>query len=835
MDGQLSQVPDPEATDPTATAPAPAERDLADLESSLETGLTAARAEAGPEHSLGRLAATVARLRQEVREAHAAADGRALVEMAKGVLVERLHCGPAEAARQLTVLAERAGVPQLELAAEIINQASRDRLSEAARDFLEQAAMGGAEVGGPGRDTADRAVAVRLRTAESSALAASDTQSVAESLLEHALAPLGAVGVAVWAAGADGSLTLAGFAGFTPEDGARWHHVPPGVATPARRALIERGAQWFTSLAVSGLPSIGQREIPEGGRVVVPAGTGGRVLGVLEIAWPQPLDPQPPAVQRQVEALAELCAHTLETTRPSAASGLPPTAQPGVDPTLSELVDLADGLLDSALVLRPHLDVHGRLVDFRIHHTNIHFVDPAGRPRGAVTGALLLEAYPMAGGDSGLLAKIEHVHATGESFRTERMALTALVDQVPLTAAAGVSITRHGENVLLIWRVQDEAARVANLLQHAQRLGRIGGFEENLVTGQITWNSQLFTLYGLAATEAPIPLTRLPAHAHPDDADTIGRFLRALLHHRRPTSAAFRLQRPDGVARYIRVIAEPVLADDGRLVAVRGAYQDISAQHWTEVALAATRDQLAQTEQQAAERNRLALQLQRAIMPPSQGPMEVDGLRIAVRYRPAETEHLVGGDWYDVMVLPSREILLSVGDIAGHGIDAATDMVVLRNALRGLAATGAGPAQLLTWLNLVANHLTERVIATGICALYNPRTRVLRWARAGHLPPILVRGQRATSLPLVKGLLLGAVPEASYEEGRLRLEPDDLLLMYTDGLIERRDRSLEDSLHQLMSMAERTTAGLDQRLDHLLTHSDADTDDDTCLVGIQAR
>ncbi len=330
-----------------------------------------------------------------------------------------------------------------------------------------------------------------------------------------------------------------------------------------------------------------------------------------------------------------------------------------------------------------------------------------------------------------------------------------------------------------------------------------------------------------------MPLEDLPAHAHPDDAVAIGRFLRTLLHHRRPASAAFRLQRPDGVTRHIRVVAEPVLDTDGRLLTVRGAYQDISAQHWTEVALAATRDQLAHTEQQASERDRLALQLQRAIMPPAQGPLQMPGLDVAVRYRPAEAEQLVGGDWYDAVVLPSRLVLLCVGDVAGHGIEAATSMVVLRNALRGLAVTGAGPGQLLSWLNMVVHHLTGGVTATAVCGLYDPDTRTLRWARAGHLPPVLVRGSDAAVLPPVRGLLLGAVPEARYEEGEVQLAAEDNLLMYTDGLIERRDRSVEESLTHLLTTAATVPGTLDQRLDRLLTYSRSDTDDDTCIVGIR--
>ncbi|MEU1075570.1 SpoIIE family protein phosphatase [Streptomyces sp. NPDC005878] len=776
--------------------------------------------------AVGRLAATVERLRAEVQAARAAVEGRALVELAKGVMIERLHCGPAQAARQLAELAEQAGMSELELAADIINEAARDQVAQIAADFVRRTASD------TDADTdADSAtsVAVRLRTAESAALAADDTQAVAESLLQHALAPLEAVAVAVWTAGRDGSLALSGHAGFSREEAERWRYVPPGVATVARQALSSRTTVHLESVA--SMPSIGQPSCPEGGRVAICAGTGGRIHGVLEICWPRPLQlPLPQAVERQLEALAELCAHTLESL-PTPSPSVPRSG--GHDPAAAELVDLSDGLHDAALVLTPHLNTDGTLADFRIHHANVHFKDPAGRPRSALNGGLLLETYPMAIGGSDLYNHMERVYATGEPLRVQRIALTTLVDQVPLQVVADISVTRHGSSLLVIWRIEDETARLASLLQHAQRLGRIGGFEEDLATGEITWNSQLYALHGRPLTQGPVPLKDLAAHAHADDAIAIGRFLRTVLFHQRSSTVAFRLQRADGVTRHIRIVAEPVLDSEGHLLRIRGAYQDISAQHWTEVALAATRDQLAQTAQESAERNRLALQLQHAIMPPAHGPLQVSGLQVAVRYRPAESEALVGGDWYDAVVLPSEHILLCVGDVAGHGIDAATGMVVLRNALRGLAMTGASPGQLLSWLNNVAHHLTDQVTATAVCALYDPSTRTLRWARAGHLPPVLVRTDRASALPLTGGLLLGALPEADYEEDEVQLEPGDTLLMYTDGLVERRDTAMQESLTQLLTNAQTPVDGLSQRLDRLLTYSKSDTDDDTCLIGIE--
>ncbi|MEV7416226.1 SpoIIE family protein phosphatase [Streptomyces sp. NPDC089919] len=772
--------------------------------------------------AVGRLASTVERLQRELEQAHADAAGRTLVEMAVGVLIERLRCGPTEAGAQLATLAQQAGVPVLELAADLVNQVAADTISEAAREFIAAQATPAAE-----------SVGLRLRNAEAHTLVAADTEAAARSMLDHALRPLGAVAVAVWAAHPDQSLSLAGSAGFSDHEARRWRHVPPGVSTPARRALDERAQVEYPNLAGAGLPSIGQHEIG-GGRLAVPAGIGGRLTGVLEICWPD----EPPArsqpLERQFEALAELAAATLETW---ADNGSPTPGAP--DAQLEGLRQLTDGLADPCLILHVAPDSTELPLQFTIGHVNPSFVDFAGRPGSAVLGARLLEAYPLAAESGGLLEKVEHVFVTGEPFRTPNMTLTAVVDGVPLSARARVSISRHGGYLVVVWRLADGTPRVARLLQHAQRLGRIGGFEENLLTRQTGWNETIYELYGLPLSAAPVPLDGLADHAHPDDRPAIGRFLRTLLHHRRPASTAFRLQRPDGVARHIRIVAEPVPDADGRLGVVRGAYQDISAQHWTEVALAATRDQLAQTEQQAVERSRLVLQLQHAIMPPAVGPQDLHDLRVAVRYRPAEKEHLVGGDWYDTLTLPSGAVLLCVGDVAGHGIEAATGMVALRNALRGLAATGAGPAQLLTWLNSITHHLTESLTATAACGLYDPATRRLRWARAGHPPPVLLRNGRAENLPQLGGILLGVLDQAEYDEDEVVLEPGDTLVMYTDGLIERRDQSLQTSLANLLALTEQAggdagggPGALEAHLDHLLRYSASDTDDDTCLVGI---
>jgi hypothetical protein len=250
-------------------------------------------------------------------------------------------------------------------------------------------------------------------------------------------------------------------------------------------------------------------------------------------------------------------------------------------------------------------------------------------------------------------------------------------------------------------------------------------------------------------------------------------------------------------------------------------------------ALAQTRDLLADSEQRAAEEHELAIRLQRAIMPSGGHPVGTPGVDIAVRYRPAEAGSLVAGDWWDTLELPGGDLLIVIGDIAGHGIDAVTGMVAMRNALRGLAATGAGASQLISHLNVGACNFTEGITGTVVCCQYSPGSRVLRWARAGHLPPVLVRDGVADALPMPDGLLLGMDADAAYQEVELQLRSGDTLLLYTDGLIERRAASISDALTDFAAAAVPAGPDANSTADRILAQASADTGDDACLVAVR--
>ncbi|WP_369185140.1 PP2C family protein-serine/threonine phosphatase [Streptomyces sp. Y1] len=756
------------------------------------------------------LALTVRRLQAAAARARAEARTRSLVDLATGILAERLGVLPVEAAAQLARLAREAGVPVATLAADLAHR--------------------------PGEEPDPAAAAppppVTPAAAEPAAAAVEpDLQQAAEAVLEQVGAALGVHAVAVWRRLPGGALALAAHAGLPAAEAAAWSRVPPGVATPARRVVGGDSAELWPGDPAGAGPSIGlgigtgTGSGPDSGtaRAVLPLLDGGRCRGALELLWPGAAPDLAPPDRRRLRALADLCATLLAPT----GNTSPP----------EDVTDVVDGLLTPALLLEPVL--HGDTVaDFTIRRANTRFRDPLGRTRDALEGTSLLAAYPVAAA-GGLFEQLLRAHRTGTPLPDETVPLVLKHGRSATPATARLAIAPLGGLLLVEWRLETDRAAPgddeAALLRLAQRLARVAGFEEHPEHGRIRWSDGLRDLFGLPPGAPAVPLSHLARHAHPDDEPAVRRLVDTVRHRHRAASAVFRLARPGGSYHYTRVIAEPVLDDEGGLLAIRGAYHDVSAQHWTEVALGATRERLADSEQESAERGQLALRLQQAILPAAPPPLDATGLRAAVRYRPAAQRDRVGGDWYDVLVLPDHRVLLAVGDVAGHGVGAATGMVALRHALRGLAVTGAGPGRLLAWVNTVAVREPGQVTATAVCALFDPATGELRWARAGHLPPIRLGADGAHVLPLPHGVLLGALDDTEYEEHTARLTTGDVLLLYTDGLVERRDRPVEESIDQLIRTAGPPGPDLERYLDRLLDLSPADTEDDACLIAVRVE
>jgi PAS domain S-box-containing protein len=242
------------------------------------------------------------------------------------------------------------------------------------------------------------------------------------------------------------------------------------------------------------------------------------------------------------------------------------------------------------------------------------------------------------------------------------------------------------------------------------------------------------------------------------------------------------------------------------------------------------------------QQRRLAEGLQRSMLT---APPEPDHVEIVVRYEPAAQAAQVGGDWYDAFLQPDGATVLVIGDVVGHDIAAAAAMGQVRSLLRGIAvATGLGPARLLSEVDQAMRTLQTDTIATAVVARIEQSTDEqargvthVRWANAGHPPPMVVNpdGSVAVLTGIRPDPLLGVLPDAPRHESEVALDRGATVLLYTDGLIERRDRSLVEGMEALRDLLVEL-AGLDLQdlCDAILARLLPDRpEDDVALVAVR--
>ncbi|MGH3255404.1 MAG: PP2C family protein-serine/threonine phosphatase [Streptosporangiaceae bacterium] len=204
-------------------------------------------------------------------------------------------------------------------------------------------------------------------------------------------------------------------------------------------------------------------------------------------------------------------------------------------------------------------------------------------------------------------------------------------------------------------------------------------------------------------------------------------------------------------------------------------------------------------------------------------------LEIAGRCVPT-SGHLIGGDWYDVIPLPGDRTGLVVGDVMGHGPEAAAVMAQLRAAAHALADLDLAPADLLWRLNRWSGTLDRITLATCAYAVIDPSGQSCVLAGAGHLPPVLAMPDGTTRVAdLPAGQSLGLGP-ASYGEAHIKLPAGAILALYTDGLVETRTRSFEDGILALRSLLAAEHGPLESLADALISSLAGRYEDDVTVV-----
>lgn len=204
-------------------------------------------------------------------------------------------------------------------------------------------------------------------------------------------------------------------------------------------------------------------------------------------------------------------------------------------------------------------------------------------------------------------------------------------------------------------------------------------------------------------------------------------------------------------------------------------------------------------------------------------------LEIAGRCLPA-TGYDVGGDWYDIISLPGGRTGLIVGDVMGHGPDAAALMTKLSGAAYAIAGLDLAPADVLCQLNRIVLALPYPTLVTCVYAVIDPGSQSCVMATAGHLPPVLAPPSGATRVPdLSPGQSLGAGP-TSYGQARIKLPPGTILALYTDGLVETRTRPFDHGILALRSLLARGHEHLDATCEQLIAALGERQEDDITVV-----
>ncbi|MFJ9763976.1 SpoIIE family protein phosphatase [Streptomyces erythrochromogenes] len=795
------------------------------------------------------LAKVVSRLRSEIADLEGVAASTAVLERAKGVLMAQTGISDDAAYERLLERAARRGSTLMEecwLALGRIRPgpppaSPADPSPPPAPDRLrarQQPATGSAgPCDGPPEEDGLRPLLARIAECLAEA---GDEGDVAELLRAVLAEAVGVDAVMIYTVTAAGSLELTGHAGVDHEVADQWSHVPPLSGVAALEAIAARHPVWLEDpvhdarryLLIGNPPE----RWPSRAWIPVPSdGIARAAVGFLRTR-PGPFDPGTRTLLRKA---VRLCGGLLRAAgRPDdggsegggSDGGSGGAAAPDDVEQVQRILDVLSG---PAVLLTPLRSATGETEDYRIDAAAPESVDVAGRRGKELIGRKVLETYPTVAGTA-LWEGYQDALASGAVYEGEPFRYQEVGAGFPQESVYSVRATRLGGRLLVSWIRHDTSEREIRRLADMQRLGNLGWADWHLTTDHVVWSDQVYAIFDREAALGPIGLEELPRHVLPEDQARLGGAVRRLLGLGHALDQPFRITTADGV-RHLRIVVEAQTDANGTPVEVHGFFQDVTALRDAELALRESeRAVLVQRGMLQAERA-LAARLQSTLLPIPEQSLELAGLCVGVACTPADSGVNVGGDWYSAIELPDKSALFVVGDVAGHGLAAVGTMAQLRFTAKGMAITGSALVDVLRRLNNLLLHTDSEPTATATMVIgrYQPDGRRLTWARAGHLPPLLLRGGRARFLPQPDGCLLGAAPDSVYRQAVIDLLPGDRLLLYTDGLVEEPGEDIDLGLDRLAEDALRLLRdGLDEELARTLAGRRLANRDDICVLDV---
>jgi PAS domain S-box-containing protein len=341
--------------------------------------------------------------------------------------------------------------------------------------------------------------------------------------------------------------------------------------------------------------------------------------------------------------------------------------------------------------------------------------------------------------------------------------------------------------------------RLALALEAAE----LGTWTWDMASATTAWDARLEALHGLPPGGFGGTFDDWVAALHPDDrAECIRRVERALAN----PSAYVLLHRctwPDGSIHWIECRGRVTVDADGAPTGTMGVAIDVTAREQRAAAVA----------RELEEEHDLVEALQRAILPTTLP--SVANVTLAIRYVAAAGPTFVGGDWYAAVPLADGRLGLAIGDVAGHGLPAVADMADARFSLRALALGEQDPAVVLARLSHVVELFEDETLITALYGMIDPVRHTWSYASAGHLPPVVRLADGTTTLlPQTPQAPLGL--RADYQQFETPLPAGATIVLYTDGLVERRGESIETGLQRLVAACRNGSPDPEELCDQLL-------------------
>jgi PAS domain S-box-containing protein len=309
---------------------------------------------------------------------------------------------------------------------------------------------------------------------------------------------------------------------------------------------------------------------------------------------------------------------------------------------------------------------------------------------------------------------------------------------------------------------------------------------------------------------------------HPDDVESMTSTWEDARRERRSWESEYRLRHQSGEYRWVVDRGVPRY-EGGRFTGYVGTAIDIHDRKTMEARLI----EVYQREHKIAET------LQRSLLP--ERLPQIEGIELAARYLPGARGAAIGGDWYDVLERPDGRVALVVGDVVGHGLRAAATMGQLRNAFRAYGLVESSPSEVVARINRMVMSGVEDVMATVLYLVLDRETGELSFSAAGHPPPLVLAPDGPHFLEGGRSVPIGASDPAVFREASAVLPPGSSLLLYTDGLVERRDEALDRRLDKLAAVAGGAGEGLNALCERVIEAvlGQGEPGDDVALLAVR--